>query len=269
MFQFITKRPLWINIIAGILVIVIFLFLLFSLLGPLTKHGSTRTVPNVIGKSFDEAKKMLRENGFNWEIQDSIYIDTSTKGSVLKQIPEGDGIVKINRIVYLTLNRYVPPEVEMPNLIGFSFRNAELQLKNMGLRVGDTAFKPDFAKNSVLEQNYQGAPIVSGKKIRQGSEIDLVLGDGVGDSEFAVPNLIGMTYAQAKTLLESNGLSFLVVQTDDGISDTLNAFVSWQNPPRLNEDGKKIRIRAGQTMDVKLSLQKPVVDTLLQNIREQ
>ena len=92
----------------------------------------------------------------------------------------------------------------------------------------------------------------------------MVLGDGVGDSEFAVPNLIGMTYGQAKTFLEANGLSFLVVQTDNGISDTSNAFVSWQNPPRLNEDGKKIRIRAGQTMDVKLSLQKPVVDTLLQ-----
>jgi beta-lactam-binding protein with PASTA domain len=269
MFQFITKRPLWVNIIAGILVMVFLLFLLYMLLGPLTKHGSTRTVPNVIGKSFDDAKKMLRENGFNWEIQDSIYIDTSIKGSVLKQIPEGDAIVKINRIVYLTLNRYLPPEVEMPNLIGFSFRNAELQLKNMGLRVGDTTFKPDFAKNSVLEQHYQGTLIIPGKKIKQGSEIDLVLGDGVGDSDFAVPDLIGMKYSQAKTLLEANGLSFLVVQLDEGVSDTLSAFVSWQNPPRLNEEGKKIRIRAGQTMDVKLSLEKPVVDTLLQNIREQ
>lgn len=269
MFQFITKRPLWINIIAGFLVMVFFLFLLYLLLGPLTKHGRTRNVPNVIGKSFDDAKKILRDNGFDWEIQDSIYIDTSTKGSVLKQMPEGDAIVKINRIVYLTLNRYVPPEVEMPNLIGFSFRNAELQLKNMGLRVGDTTFKPDFAKNSVLEQHYEGALIVPGKKIRQGSEIDLVLGDGVGSNEFAVPDLIGMTFGQAKKLLEANGLSFLVVQPDSGVTDTLNAFVSWQNPPRLNEDGKKIRIRAGQTMDVKLSLEKPVVDTLIQNIREQ
>ena len=120
-----------------------------------------------------------------------------------------------------------------------------------------------------MEQQFKGAPINPGKKIRQGSEIDLVLGDGVGDNEFAVPNLIGMTYGAAKTLLESNGLSFFVVQTDVEVSDTLNAFVSWQNPPRLNEEGKKIRIRTGQTMDVRLSLQKPVVDSLSQKIPEQ
>ncbi len=269
MFQFITKRPLWINIIAGFLVMVFLLFLLYLLLGPLTKHGKSRTVPNVVGKSFDEAKKILHDQSFDWEIQDSIYVDTTAKGSVIKQIPEGDAVVKINRKVYLTLNRHVPPEVEMPNLLDFSFRNAELQLKNMGLRVGDTTFIPDFAKHTVRQQNFQGSPIAPGTKIRQGSEIDLVLGDGVGDIEFAVPNLIGMKFGDAKTLLEANGLSFLVVQPDAGVTDTLNSFIFWQNPPRLNEEGKKIRIRTGQTMDIRLSLDKPVVDSLSQQIPNQ
>lgn len=245
---------------------VICLFLLYLLLGPLTRHGRSRTVPNVVGKSFDEAKKNLSDQGFELEVQDSIYVDTSAKGSVLRQIPEGDAVVKINRKVYLTINRHVPPEVEMPNLIGFSFRNAELQLKNMGLRVGDTTFKPDFAKHSVLEQHYNGSAISPGTKIQQGSAIDLVLGDGVGELEFAVPNLIGMTFGQAKTLLEANGLSFLVVQPDPGVTDTLSAFISWQNPQRLTLEGKKVRIRTGQTMDVKLSLVKPVIDSLSQQI---
>ena len=269
MFEFITKKPLWINIIAGFLVMVFFLFLLYLLLGPLTKHGRSRTVPNVVGKSFEEAKSILKDQGFELEIQDSIYIDTMAKGSILKQIPEGDATVKINRKVYLTVNRYVPPEVEMPNLLDFSFRNAELQLKNMGLRVGDTTFKPDFAKNTVREQLYQGAPISPGKKIRQGSVIDLVLGDGVGDMEFAVPDLIGMTYGQAKTLLESNGLSFLSVRIDPGVTDSLNAFIKWQYPSRINEGGKKSRIRTGQTMDIMLSVEKPVIDSLGQQIPQQ
>lgn len=266
MFEFVTKKPLWINIVAGFLLMVFCLFLLYVLLGPLTKHGKSRTVPNVVGKSFEEAKAVLRNQGFEIEIQDSIYIDTTAKGFVLKQIPEGDAVVKINRKVYLTVNRYVPPVVEMPNLIGFSFRNAELQLKNMGLRIGDTLFRPDFAKNSVLEQRYEGGPISPGTKIQQGSEIVLVLGDGLGEIEFAVPDLIGMTYGNAKNLLLANGLSFLVVLPDPGVTDTLNAYISWQNPPRFSEDGKHMRIRPGQTMDVKLSLEKPVVDTLRQNI---
>lgn len=266
MFQFITKRPLWVNIIAGFFVMVFCLFLLYLFLGPLTKHGKSRTVPNVVGKSFDDARKILNDQGFETEVQDSIYVDTTAKGSVLRQIPEGDAVVKINRKVYLTINRYVPPEVEMPNLIGFSFRNAEMQLKNMGLRIGDTTFKPDFARNSVLEQHYKGLPISPGTKIRQGSEIDIVLGDGVGNLEFAVPDLIGMTFGHAKGLLEANGLSFLVVLPDAGVTDTLNAYISWQNPPRFTADGKKTKIRPGQTMDVKLSLERPVVDSVSKNI---
>ena len=77
--------------------------------------------------------------------------------------------------------------VEMPNLVGYSFRSAEMALKNSNLRVGDTTFKADFAKNAVLEQRYNGAVITAGTKIRMGSTISLVLGDGVGDRQFVVP----------------------------------------------------------------------------------
>jgi beta-lactam-binding protein with PASTA domain len=266
MFRFITHRPLWVNFLAGFLVMVLCLFLLYLLLGPLTRHGKSRTVPNVIGKTYEDAKKILRTNGFAIEVQDSVYVDTARRGSVLRQIPEGDAVVKISRTVYLTVNRYVPPKVEMPNLIGFSYRNAELQLKNMGLRVGDTTFKPDFAKHSVLEQWHKGSPVAAGAKIQQGSVIDLVLSDGVGNTEFAVPDLIGKTFGEAKAMLESNGLSFAVVLPDPGITDTAGAFIYWQNPSRFDTEGKKLKIRSGQTMDVRLSFDKPVpADSLKQN----
>ena len=136
MFQFITKRPFWMNLLAGLVLMVILLFLLSIMLGPLTRHGKNKTVPNVVGKSFAEAQKILDNSGFDVEVQDSIYTDTTAKGTVLRQVPDGDATVKISRTVYLTINRQVPPVVEMPNLKDFSFRNAELQLKNMGLRVG-------------------------------------------------------------------------------------------------------------------------------------
>src|SRR4030095_12415340 len=201
MFQFITKRPLWMNLLAGLILVVVLLFLLSILLGPLTRHGKNKTVPNVVGRSFDEAKKILNNAGFDVEVQDSIYTDTTAKGSVLRQVPDGDATVKISGMVHLTINRHVPPVVEMPNLIDFSLRNAELQLKNMGLRVGDTSYVHDFAKNTVQEQRYKGSPITPGTKITQGSSIDLVLSDGVGDAEFTVPNLVCMTFGEANKLL--------------------------------------------------------------------
>lgn len=269
MFQFITKRPLWINLLAGLILMIVLLFLLSTLLGPLTRHGKNKTVPNVVGKSFEEAQKILNNSGFDVEIQDSIYSDTIAKGSVLRQVPDGDATVKISRTVYITINRQVPPMVEMPNLKDFSLRNAELQLRNMGLRIGDTFYVHDFAKNTVQEQKYKGQPITPGTKIQQGSEIDLVLSDGLGETEFTVPNLVGMTFSQAKGFLESNGLSFLSIITDPGVVDTANAYIYRQDPPRMGEDGKHIKIRSGQTMNVWLSLVRPAIDTTLQKIPEQ
>lgn len=260
MFSFITKKSIWINILAGILIMVICLYLLYLFLGPLTRHGKNKTVPDVSGKSFAEAKAILRSSGFDYEIQDSIYVDTSAKGTVLRQLPEGNAVVKFNRTVYLILNRYVPPFVEMPNLIGYSFRNAEMQLKNLGLRLGDTIFRPDFAKNSVLEQRFNGAPVAPGTKIQEGSSVSLVLGDGIGKLEFTVPDLVGSTFSEGKMLLEANGLTIGAVMAQ-GITDTANAYIMMQNPKRFDEFGRTIKIRAGQTMDVWLSLEKPVIDT--------
>ena len=269
MFQFITKKPLWLNLLAGLILMVILLFILSIFLGPLTRHGKNKTVPNVVGKSFEEAQRILDNSGFDMEVQDSIYSDTVAKGSVLRQVPDGDATVKISRTVYVTINRRVPPMVEMPNLKDFSLRNAELQLRNMGLRVGDTLYVHDFAKNTVQEQRYKGELIAPGTKIQQGSAIDLVLSDGLGETEFTVPNLKGMVFNEAKSFLESNGLSFLSVMPDPDVTDTLNAYIYWQDPPRIGEDGKHIKIRSGQTMNVRLSTVRPVIDSTLQKIPEQ
>ena len=157
---------------------------------------------------------------------------------------------------------HVPPLVEMPNIVGFSLRNAELQLKNMGLRIGDTTYVTDFARNSVKEQHYHnGGPIPPGTKIQQGSSIDLVLSNGIGETEFSVPNLIGMTFSAAKNLLESNGLNFLVVLPDPDVVDTASSYIYWQNPRRMGEDGKRIRIRSGQTIDIRIIAARPAIDT--------
>lgn len=259
MLKFITNRPLWVSIVAGVLLAVCIFSIFILSLNLLTHHGSSRTVPAVIGKTYDEAKAQLEKMGFDVEIQDSIYIDTMPPLSVLKQFPEGDATVKVNRKVYLTINRSVPPIVEMPNLIGYSFRSAEMVLKNMGLRIGDTIYRPDFARNSVLRQMSNEINIEPGTKLQMGSSITLVLGTGVGESEFAVPDIIGMTYEEARSFIESSGLSFLSVRADPDVKDSANAYIYWQNPKRFDEEGKIHRIRSGQTMDIMLGINKPAV----------
>ena len=258
MFKFIAGKPLWMNILFAFVLIGVILLLFIVSLNFFTHHGKTLTIPSVTGRSFTDAKKVLEAEGFDVEIQDSIYNDTAAALSVLRQFPAADEIVKINRTVYLTINRSVAPTIEMPLLEGLSFRNAELVMKQYGLRIGDTSYRADYAKNSVLEQQYNGERIKPGTRISMGSSIGLVLGSGLGQSEFAVPDLIGMTYAEAKIIIESNGLTVGSAVPDADVADTTTAFVYKQQPERFTPDLRLNRIRQGQSMDIFLSVQKPV-----------
>ena len=251
MFKFITSRPLWVNILFALFFVGLVLILFLGSLGILTKHGQSLKIPSVTGRTMNEAEKILNGQGFDIRIQDSVYIDTMAPLKVIKQFPEADAVVKINRTVYLTVNRSVPPMISMPRLVG-SFRNALLILKQFGLKLGDTTYRLDFAKNSVLDQLYSGQSVKPGTKIPMGSTISLVLGSGISNSTVAVPDLFGMTYSEAIALLDSMHVGHIPVP-DAGLNDTLNAFVYRQNPERLDDDRKVNRIRPGQLIDIWLS----------------
>lgn len=261
MFRFITHKPLWVNILVGI-VLAIGIFALFLLsLNLITHHGRSSNVPSVTGKKYEDAKQLLQKAGFDVEIQDSVYVDTMPPMAVIRQFPDADEVVKSNRTVYLLLNRSEPPIIEMPNLVGYSFRNAEMLLKSMDLKLGDTISKPDFAKNAILEQLYKGAPIAPGTKIKKGSIISFVLGDGVGNKEFSVPIITGMTFCDAKRALEDNGIVIGAVVANSDVKDTCSAWIFKQNPERFDDEKRIQRIRSGQTIDVWLQVDKPVKDT--------
>ena len=262
MFRFITNKPFWVNllVVAGITLLVLFAFL--QLLGSITKHGEYLTVPGVTGKKTSDAIKFLESKGFDVVIQDSVYIDTAKMGTVLKQLPEPNSTVKINRTVLLTVNRVTLPMVDMPALQGKSLNYAIEILKRAHLVLGDTMYKPDFMMGSVLEQQYKGNIINSGTKLTWGSKVDLVIGGGLAEQRILVPSLIGMTYGEAKLLLEQEGISIGALIPDAGIRDTLAAFVYKQSPPRFTEDRRPVYIQSGQLMDLWISpVQKQQIDS--------
>jgi beta-lactam-binding protein with PASTA domain len=261
MIKYITTRPLWFNILVAIGIIVI-LFLVFMLsLNWITKHGEAKNVPAVTGKNILDVEQLLSEKGFETVVQDSVYYDSLPPGIVVKQVPEADQVVKVNRTVYVVINRFVAPDISIPNLIGFSFRNVQMTLGNLGLQIGDTSFRPDFAKNSVLEMSMNGNPLKAGDKIKVGSKIDLVLGSGLGNEDMMVPKLIGLTLGEAKMLLETNGLVLGSSAPVGDIKDPDNAFIIRQSPMPRTPDGVQVRIRPGQMIDVWISPDPPPVDS--------
>jgi beta-lactam-binding protein with PASTA domain len=249
-----TGKPLWVHILTGIVLVILLVVVFLQSLHWITRHDKTLTIPAVTGKSYEDARKILESKGFEVELQDSIYNDTAKPLSVLRQFPEAEALVKVNRTVYLTVNKAVAPLIEMPNLEGLSFRSAEIAMTQYGLKLEDTFYRTDFAKNSVLEQQYDGERIKAGSKIPQGSKIVLVLGSGLGHEDFSVPDLVGLTYNDARVLLESNGLNVgAVIPAIDP-----NAFVGRQSPEHLTIDGRVNRIRQGQSVDLWLQPDKPV-----------
>lgn len=253
MFKFITNRPFWVNLLAAALIAFLVLFLFLKMLGWLTKHGEYLTVPSVVGKKTDEAIKELEKKGFEVYIQDSVFTDTAARGIVLKQLPDPNATVKINRMVFITVNRTIPPMVDMPRLEGQSLGFALEMLQRSHLQLGDTIYRPDFMMGSVLEQQYNGTRIPEKAKVQWGSRITLIIGGGLGNQQMIVPDLVGLTYGEAKANLESLGLSVGAVIINGAVSDTAAAFVYEQSPKRFDEEKKPIYIQPGQVIDLRVS----------------
>lgn len=252
MFKFITEKPFWVNLLAAIVLFFAIVFLVLQLLGWITKHGEYLTVPAVKGKNTEEAIKLLESQGFEYAIQDSIYTDTLPRGIVLKQLPDPNATVKVNRTVYLTVNRYIPPMITMPALEGKAFNFALNILERNHLQLGDTTYRADFMKGSVLEQLYKGEKIAAGSKVQWGSKISLVISRGLEATNLVVPDLLGMTYGEAKLKLDSMGVLASPVP-DAAVKDTLAAFIYKQNPRHLDENKRTMYIRPGMVMDLWLS----------------
>ena len=168
----------------------------------------TTVMPNKTSgawKNYLEAKKYWK-SGFEFEIQDKyLYWFYKTIAGIIRQVP--DEFEKSHPELFLTINQLNLRWLICP-IWGLSFRNAEMYL-NQWLRPkpATTFLRADFAINSVLEQLYNGVLSLSQAKVRMGSK--LVYSNRVKDwaIPMAIPNIVGMTYTEAKNLLESKGLS--------------------------------------------------------------
>lgn len=269
----ILKKPLWMNLLIGFGVAICLFIIFFFSLGWITGNGETEKVPAVIGLDVAAAEKNLTALGFDVELQDSIYVDTLARNAVLRQTPEADEIVKKGRTVYLTINRVIAPQVDMPNLVGFSIKSAETYLKVLGLRLGSIQMVPDQNKNVVIDQLVNGQPIAPGSKIPSGTLIHFLVGDGGASGGMFMPDLVGLTYEQAKAQLISLGLNLGVVSVNGSIGDSASAFVFNQNPSaygsQIDSLGMPIQnmVSKGATINLvldKVAPVKPIRDSIQQ-----
>lgn len=217
------------QLIIAFAIIAILLFSIFISLRFYTRHGEGQPVPNLKGLSIDNAIQILDAEGFGYQI-DSVFVMDKKPGLILEQDPDPETNVKINRVIYLTIVSSQTPDVNFPDIENKTLVEVQSLLANYGLKVGDTTYKADIARDAVLEFSYAGQPLRVGQKVPKGSRINLVLGDGLGASEIEVPDLRGLTLSEAKFSLKGSSLTLGDILYEGNVSDSSSAIIINQTP---------------------------------------
>ncbi|HTM99991.1 MAG TPA: PASTA domain-containing protein [Pedobacter sp.] len=228
-FAYLKTRSFRNNLIAALCTVAAILLIAFFSLRFYTKHGEGMDVPAIKGLTIAQAVSKLEEMGLRYEI-DSVYIMDKPPGVVTDQDPDAGTFVKQNRTIYLTINATQAPNVKFPDIEFKSLREAQAILESYRLKVGDTTYKPDVSKDVVLEAFFGGQLIKAGEVLPTGSRINLTLGDGRGNEDVELPNLIGITLDEAKFSLKGAMLSLGTISADGVITDSATAVIIAQFP---------------------------------------
>ncbi len=223
-------------LIALTLLALLIVLFFYNILPIVTHHNKTIIVPNLVGVNLDGLEEKLRKSGFQLVVQDTVYDKNYKLNTIIEQRPIAGTAVKEGRKIYVIITPKTTPKVKMPNLTGMSYQMAMAKIRTLQLEVGAIRFKPDIAADAVLGQEIEGRPLKPGEYVTVGTRIDLVIGSGVGDEEFDMPELEGLTLEEAKEILEANNLQLGHV-TEDPYADEPAGIVVQQTPPaRLEAD---------------------------------
>jgi beta-lactam-binding protein with PASTA domain len=181
LFKFIFSKTFLIQLVLAFLAIIVIAFLTLKWLKISTNHDERIEVPNLSMLSLGAVEGKLDEMHLHYEVMDSAnYNPDYPKYAVIDQVPAPGKFVKENRKLYLTLNPSGFRKIVIPDMIRRTRRQVEPTLRSLGFEIGDVTYKPDIAKDAVLELRHKGKLIEHGDELMKTSVIDLVLGDGSG-----------------------------------------------------------------------------------------
>jgi len=129
-------------------------------------------VPNVVSLSIRNAQIQLQNYGL--EVGSTSYESSRFKNVVLRQsIPEGDTVAKGTTIDLVVSDGLGSKIVQVPEIIGLRLPQAQLKLREAGLRIGEIRFRPsrDVNPNIVLDFSPKVTEII------EGETLDLVISE--------------------------------------------------------------------------------------------
>lgn len=220
--RFITNLPqkyIWIGM--AVLFIICFAWAFFSFGNFWSSENIT--VPNVVGKPVEVAETTLKKLDLKVSV-DEIASDDVPAGQVISQTPAAGTNVKARRIIHLTVSKGGSAML-VPDLKGLTLEQAKERLDKMGLTLGavENGNDPDKPSDVIISQSPE-----SGAKATKGTRVNIVINM---KQKVHVPNVVGMTLADARNTLLSMKLSVGTINASDGTStDDSSAIIISQDP---------------------------------------
>ena len=176
----------------------------------ISKGNKTLEVPDVKGKTIDNARKTLTDCGFTNIKIEQIFNDARPAGIVLSQEPAPENMVSPSSIIFLRVSKG-PEKQRIPDLTGKSEAEAQKLLSRMGLRLIVDATEPSAqipAGNIIRQKPAAGTEVI------KDSVVKVVVSKAM--EGLTSPSLIGKTVQEAQTILEPLGVSLNIEGDEKG-----------------------------------------------------
>ena len=162
------------------------------------------TVPNVAGRSIEEARALLGESGF--QFTEETELSDVPKGLVIRTDPAGDARVPQETVITVFVSGG-PNQVSIPPTVindEVDVARSLLESAEYGLKVEiQQQVDPVIPAGVVISTNPPPNTLVD-----KGSTVTLIVSSGPGQER--VPPLVGLTEGQARNLLDDRGFGIEV-----------------------------------------------------------
>ena len=217
--------------------------LAFAFLG-----GDGKMVPDVTGKSLEEAERIIRAEGFEVGTKNSAYDKDVEEGHVITQDPRGLSRAKEGTKINLTVSQGTE-QVTVPDLRNKTIDEAKRLAASAGITLSAAPgeYSSEIEVNRIISQTPP-----AGTEVPKGSVVEYVI--SLGAESVAVPNVIGDSENAALSTLQSAGFE---VQVEREYSSSYGAGkVISQNPT----SGTKVEKGATVTITISLGSPAPTPD---------
>jgi serine/threonine-protein kinase len=159
-------------------------------------HGREVTMPNLVGKSVNEANQLLRSRGLVLRVADRVYTDLPVN-VVVRQTPTAGLLMKVSQQAHVVLS-LGQRQLTIPHLEGTTLRISRIEMLREGLQIGEVSniTLPNVPADTVVIQNPKPGTGAATPRV------DVLVSQGDRDKAYVMPHLVGLSESDAQHRLD-------------------------------------------------------------------